>query len=54
MAREVMHIQASRSWWDGSAKTLCGIKIPKPHTVWFAWMSSNPRCPSCEAAHKTR
>ncbi|MDX8146422.1 hypothetical protein SK854_30210 [Lentzea sp. BCCO 10_0061] len=54
MEHEVMHIEASRSWWNGSAKTLCGITIPKPNTYWFAWLSSNPRCPTCEAVHKAR
>ncbi|MET9231416.1 hypothetical protein [Lentzea sp. NPDC003310] len=54
MDEDMMHIAASRSWWDGSAKTLCGIKIAKPNTVWFAWLSSNPRCPACEALHKAR
>ncbi|WP_167979877.1 hypothetical protein [Lentzea indica] len=54
MAREVMHIEASRSWWNGSAKTLCGITIPKPRTYWFPSLSSATRCPSCEAAHKGR
>ncbi|RDI20328.1 hypothetical protein [Lentzea flaviverrucosa] len=54
MAHEVMHIEASRSIWNGSAKTLCGITIPKPHTIWFAWLSSNPTCSTCEARNKAR
>lgn len=54
MNDDVMHIEASRSWWDGSATTLCGITIPKPNTIWFAWLSSKPTCPTCESAHKRR
>ncbi|WP_170067909.1 hypothetical protein [Lentzea guizhouensis] len=54
MIDDVMHIEKSRSWWDGSAITLCGIKIPKPHTFWFAWLSSNPKCPACEAANTAK
>lgn len=51
---DVMHIEASRSWWNGVATTLCGIKIPNPRTYWFAWLSSNPRCTSCDAVHKAQ
>lgn len=25
----VIHVEAKRSWWDGSSTTLCGVKIPK-------------------------
>lgn len=54
MAREVIHIEASRSLWNGSATTVCGIKIPNPRTYWLAWLSSNPKCPACEAGHNRR
>lgn len=52
MSKELLHIEASRSWWNGSAKTLCGIKIPKPETVWFSWLSSKTKCPTCENLNK--
>ena len=51
---DMLHIEASRSWWNGTATTLCGITIPKPETVWFAWLSSKPRCRACESANKSR
>ena len=49
MAKQIQHI-GKRSWWDGSAKTLCGLKILKPDMVWFPSLSSSRTCPACLAA----
>ncbi|RAS58876.1 hypothetical protein C8D87_11746 [Lentzea atacamensis] len=50
MARQVMHIKKSRSWWDGSVTTLCGLKILDPERIWFPSLSGNVSCPACVAA----
>lgn len=54
MAREVMHIRASRSWWNGNSTTLCGLVIQDARSVRFPSLSSNTKCPSCEALHKAQ
>ncbi|MCU1685775.1 MAG: hypothetical protein JWQ81_6514 [Amycolatopsis sp.] len=50
MAREVVHLERSRSWFSGTATTLCGITYPrgKHKTFWFA--STN--CRACLAIQK--
>lgn len=49
MNDNTMHIEKSRSWWDGSATTWCGLKIPKPETIWFPSLSGRPTCAACKA-----
>ncbi|GLZ36338.1 hypothetical protein Lesp02_85250 [Lentzea sp. NBRC 105346] len=48
MATQIMHI-GTRSWWNGSVKTLCGLKIREPGRVWFPSLSGNRVCPACKA-----
>jgi hypothetical protein len=44
-----IHVEASRSWWDGSATTLCGLKITKVEkSGWFLTVT----CPTCKALEK--
>lgn len=52
MARQIMHARQSRSWWDGSVTTLCGLKIPDPERVWFPSLSSHIACPACKAIER--
>lgn len=56
MAREVMHIQASSSWWNGTVTMACGITIDRSQTssVWFPSLSGNTKCPACMTAVKGR
>lgn len=52
MARQIMHIKKTRSWWDGSITTLCGLKILEPERVWFPSLSGNVGCPACLAIER--
>ncbi|MDX8055766.1 hypothetical protein SK571_40860 [Lentzea sp. BCCO 10_0798] len=56
MARDVMHVVASKSWWSGTITTACGLKVDSSETnsVWFPSLSGNIKCPACMAAHKAR
>ncbi|MEU7528975.1 hypothetical protein AB0A74_24815 [Saccharothrix sp. NPDC042600] len=46
----LIHIEKSRSLWDGHSKTMCGRRIEKAEAVWV-WFTSRKWCPICEA-HK--
>lgn len=48
MAEELIH-EGNKSWWDGTWKTLCGLRFKKATTYWFR---SQPTCPACIAAKK--
>jgi len=37
--------RGTRSWWDGSVTTLCGLRIPQPRSVW--WPTKRDVCPAC-------
>ncbi|WP_329793576.1 hypothetical protein V1227_17095 [Lentzea sp. DG1S-22] len=56
MARQIMHVVASRSWWNGTVTTACGQTIDSSETssVWFPSLSGNTKCPACMAAHNAR
>ena len=47
---DVIHVEASRSWWDGSSKTLCGLKIPK--FVAVSRLFNTVNCPTCAQRDK--
>lgn len=42
--------EGTRSWWNGTVKTLCGLTLP-PTTRWVFF---GPSCPACKAAIKAR
>jgi hypothetical protein len=45
----VIHVEAKRSWWDGSSTTLCGLKITKVKTSgWFLTVT----CAACAKTEK--
>jgi hypothetical protein len=47
----VIHIEAARSWWDGSSTTYCGLKITKVKVSgWFLTVT----CPTCKAIQNNR
>ncbi|MGO1056932.1 hypothetical protein [Crossiella sp. CA198] len=49
MSNWTIHIEATRSWWNGSSTTLCGLTITKVETSgWFLSVT----CPACKAAKK--
>lgn len=48
MTNLTMHI-GTRSWWNGTVTTLCGLKIPDGERVWFPSLSGNTTCPACKA-----
>ncbi|MCT2587778.1 hypothetical protein [Actinophytocola gossypii] len=48
MAKEYVH-EGTRSWWDGTVRTLCGLVLTDPQRRWFA---SSASCPACQAARK--
>ena len=50
---DVVHM-AKRSWWDGSAKTLCGLQFEKPNRIVFPRLFGRKVCPACEAVNKAR
>lgn len=47
----LIHVQVSRSWWDGHARTACGLRIDRPEGVW-TWFTTRTWCPTCKAADK--
>ncbi len=48
MAKEPTH-EGTRSWWDGSVTTLCGLKFSEATRRWFA---TTPTCPTCKRLKK--
>ncbi|MDX8048507.1 hypothetical protein SK571_03865 [Lentzea sp. BCCO 10_0798] len=49
MNDNTMHIEKSRSLWNGRSTTFCGLTIPKPEKVWFPSLSGRPTCAACVA-----
>jgi hypothetical protein len=49
-AKEPIH-EGKQSWWDGTWKTLCGLKFEKARTYWFV---SEPTCTGCLAAKQKK
>jgi hypothetical protein len=49
VSKYVIHIEASRSWWDGSSTTYCDLKITK---VKVSGRSLTVTCPACKAIKK--
>ncbi|MEV6711955.1 hypothetical protein AB0M48_07900 [Lentzea sp. NPDC051208] len=46
MSKYVIHIEKSRSWWNGSSKTLCGLTITQVKVSgWFLSVT----CPACKS-----
>lgn len=52
MAADGLIHRGNRSWWDGTATTLCGRRISDADSVWFPSLSGRERCPAFEAAHR--
>lgn len=50
---EIVH-RGKRSWWDGSGKTLCGLRIENADRVVLPRVFGRTLCPACEAANKPR
>jgi len=50
---DLIHI-GERSWWDGSVRTLCGLRLPRADRIVLAWLSSIPTCPVCRAREKSQ
>lgn len=49
MGKPTIHVEASRSWWNGTSKTLCGLTITKVTTSgWFLTIT----CPTCKELNK--
>ncbi|WP_433267249.1 hypothetical protein ACQPZF_00945 [Actinosynnema sp. CS-041913] len=47
----LIHLEASRSWWNGKSTTVCGLTVDKPKAVW-TWFTSRTWCRTCKAADK--
>ncbi|MGO1055711.1 hypothetical protein [Crossiella sp. CA198] len=52
MSNWTIHIEATRSWWNGSSTTLCGLTITKVEVSGGWWVSVT--CPACKAAKKAQ
>ncbi len=52
---EPVHI-ASRSWWSGDVKTLCGIRWTQPEgdRRQVSRLTNSPTCEACKAENKKR
>jgi hypothetical protein len=48
MAKKIIHLKKSSSWWNGTVTAMCGLTVPKEDVVrtWFASLN----CPGCRAA----
>ncbi|WP_309110283.1 hypothetical protein [Saccharothrix sp.] len=49
----LIHVEVSRSWWDGHSKTACGRRIEKAETVW-TWWTDRKWCTTCKAYDKAK
>lgn len=47
-ATPTIHVEASRSWWNGTSKTLCGLTITKVTTSGYWWTGTRITCPTCK------
>lgn len=56
LGTNMWHIEAKRSWWDGSAIALCGAKFKSGEYVSDFWVipATGPRCKACERAAKRK
>lgn len=54
MSNYVWHETAKKSWWDGSAISLCGVKFQPGEYVSEFWVlpATGPKCPICQALKK--
>lgn len=49
MANPTMHLEATRSWWNGTSTTLCGLTITKVTKSGYWWTFTAVTCPACTA-----
>ncbi|RAS58877.1 hypothetical protein C8D87_11747 [Lentzea atacamensis] len=49
MPNWTMHIEKSRSWWNGTSTTLCGLTITKVEKTGYWWTGTSVTCPACKA-----
>lgn len=52
MTRWIIHIEKSRSWWDGTSTTYCGLTITKVKISGPSWLLS-VTCPACKTIEET-
>ena len=52
MAKDMWHMRASKSWWNGTVTSLCGITTDNYDTRWSLF--SSPTCPDCKAIQKAQ
>lgn len=52
MNDRIVHVKATRSWWDGSMTALCGAKLDKPERILLPSLSGYTKCPACMAAKR--
>lgn len=52
MAKPTIHAEKSRSWWNGSSTTLCGLTITKVTVSGYGWFGPTLTCPTCKAIEK--
>jgi hypothetical protein len=45
MAKFVMHLEKSKSWWNGTSTTWCGLTFKVEKSSWFCDVT----CPACKA-----
>lgn len=50
MAKFIMHIEKSKSWWNGTSTTLCGITFKVEKSSWFGSVT----CNACKAIKKAQ
>lgn len=49
----LIHLEARRSWWNGTSTTACGKTLTRVETVW-TWFTDRTWCPVCHAAKARR
>lgn len=47
----LIHVEVSRSWWNGTSTTACGKTLHNVSTVW-TWFTNRTWCPVCKQADK--
>ena len=49
MAKDMIHFEASRNWWSGTSRTLCGLTITEiTSSGWFLTIT----CPTCKQLNR--
>ncbi|MCI2423968.1 hypothetical protein MOQ72_41875 [Saccharopolyspora sp. K220] len=50
----VWHATRTKSWWDGSVTTWCGLRTTTSESLSEYWYLGpvTPKCPACQAAKK--